>query len=66
AEDLRLEALGTRLRTLEGAPESLVNPSAAEEVTLLVAEGFLNRREGRLLLTRRGMPLVDSIVGRLV
>lgn len=66
AEDLRLEALGTRLRTIEGAPESLVKPSAAEEVALLVAEGFLKRRERRLLLTRRGMPLVDSIVGRLV
>ncbi len=62
-EDRRLEALSMRLRTSEGAPLDLLpepNPLGS-----LIEQGWVEQREGRVVLTRAGKALADPIAGML-
>ncbi len=58
------------LRTTEGAPAALLSildlsPEAAP-VTDLIADGFLTLRQGRLIATDRGRPVLDGVLKALL
>ncbi len=62
-EQQALERLFLGLRLAGGVEESLVAPGA--ELEALLAERLLERRAGRLALTRRGRVLCDAVTARL-
>jgi oxygen-independent coproporphyrinogen-3 oxidase len=61
-EQSRLERIALMLRTDEGVPLELVDGAAVER---LLEHGLAERREGRLVLTLAGSPLVDPIAAEL-
>ncbi len=58
-EELRLEEVFLRLRTLEGVPAESVEPGGAEP---FLRDGLLARRNGDLVPTERGMLLLNELV----
>jgi putative oxygen-independent coproporphyrinogen III oxidase len=59
----RMEAVGIGLRTVEGISQQLVEMQEAADLT---SAGLLLRDGERLVLTRRGKLLADSVAERLV
>jgi oxygen-independent coproporphyrinogen-3 oxidase len=53
------------LRTRGGAPERALSAAQSREADRLVSRRLAVRREGRLVLTSRGMDLHTSVAGRL-
>jgi oxygen-independent coproporphyrinogen-3 oxidase len=62
AEQRRLERIALMLRTDEGLPLALVDPAA---VPRLLEHGLAEIRDGNLVLTLAGSPLVDPIAAEL-
>lgn len=65
-EALRLERIALGLRTKEGIPLSLLDPSGQARAGQLAEESLAEVREGRLVLIHRGRALVDPIAAELV
>jgi oxygen-independent coproporphyrinogen-3 oxidase len=72
AEEDRIDASADRnermmlaLRTRGGAPERALSAAQSREADRLVSRRLAVRREGRLVLTSRGMDLHTSVAGRL-
>ena len=63
AEQTALERLFLGLRLPQGVEEGSVS---GPELDVLLAEGLLERRGGRLALTRRGRVLGDAVTARLM
>lgn len=68
--DAAEERLLLALRTTEGAPAALLSildlsPEAAP-VADLIADGFLTLRQGRLIATDRGRPVLDGVLKALL
>jgi oxygen-independent coproporphyrinogen-3 oxidase len=67
AEDLAFEALFLGLRTRKGIPESLLDdgtgtpPSKKALLERLLDEGYLERQDGFLRPTRKGMAVADGL-----
>jgi len=62
---LRLERLALGLRTSEGIPLDLVAPTDRHRADTLLAEGLAVLTDSRLILTRAGSALADSIAADL-
>jgi oxygen-independent coproporphyrinogen-3 oxidase len=58
-DELRLESVLLGLRTSAGVPAADVDPDRAEP---FLEEGLLDRRDGRLVLTERGLFLANDMV----
>jgi coproporphyrinogen III oxidase-like Fe-S oxidoreductase len=59
AEDDRLEEVLLRLRTFEGIPEAW---GERERVAAFVDDGLLERRDGMLAPTERGLFVLNEVV----
>lgn len=66
ADARRTERFGLELRTAKGLPSELVQPDQQRMLRTLEEEGLLSVAEGRIILTRQGKPLVDSIAVALM
>jgi coproporphyrinogen III oxidase-like Fe-S oxidoreductase len=58
-EESRLESVFLGLRTAAGVPASEIDP---DRVAPFLAEGLLYERDGRLVLTERGLFLANDVV----
>ncbi len=65
-EDLRLERIALGLRTTEGIAEILLDSAGIKRAQELQDHDLLQHQEGRIILTRKGSALVDSIASELV
>jgi oxygen-independent coproporphyrinogen-3 oxidase len=65
-EDRRLERIALGLRTKEGIPLELLDPTAREKAALFIREGFARSDGGRFILIHHGRALVDPIATELV
>lgn len=65
-EERRTERFGLELRTARGLAASLVRPASQRMLATLESEGLLRIDQGRIVLTRAGKPLVDSIAVALL
>ena len=65
-EERRTERFGLELRTARGLAASLVRPASQRMLATLESEGLLRVDQGRIVLTRAGKPLVDSIAVALL
>jgi coproporphyrinogen III oxidase-like Fe-S oxidoreductase len=65
AAQRRLERLMMGLRLTEGVRLAEVEPLDDDAVARLVAAGLVEVDAGRLLLTRRGMPLAGAVIREL-
>jgi len=63
-EDRRLEAVAMRLRTREGAPLGLL--PTLDPLDSLIEQGWVEVKDGHVVLTRDGKALADPIAGMLV
>jgi oxygen-independent coproporphyrinogen-3 oxidase len=66
AAELRTERFGLELRTSRGLAYDAVRASERVVLDRLVQHGLLWIQDGRIRLTREGMPLVDSIAVALL
>jgi len=67
ADMARMEQLALGMRTAAGISETLVQrPGLSEVAADLVAQGLLERHDGRLCPTRRGFLVADGIAALLV
>jgi oxygen-independent coproporphyrinogen-3 oxidase len=64
--DLRTERFGLELRTRHGLDRGMIRPSEDTLLVTLIKDGLIEESQGRLRLTRVGMPLVDSIAVALL
>lgn len=64
-EDLRLERIALGLRTTEGIAEILLDSAGIKRAQELQDHDLLQHQEGRIILTRKGSALVDSIASEL-
>ncbi|MBB5040043.1 radical SAM family heme chaperone HemW [Prosthecobacter dejongeii] len=62
----RTERFGLELRTIRGLPTELVQPEQERMLATLENEGLLILKNGHIILTREGKPLVDSIAVALM
>ncbi len=60
------ERVALELRTAEGLPLSRVDASLSSNVDILLSEGLAVLKDQRLVLTRAGKPLLDSIAEMLL
>ena len=60
------ERVALELRTSEGLPLSRVDASLSSNLTTLLEEGMAVVKDQRLVLTRAGKPLLDSIAEMLL
>ena len=61
-----IERVALELRTADGMSADRVASSLAGKVAMLAAEKLIEARDGRLVLTRAGKPLSDSIAEMLL
>jgi oxygen-independent coproporphyrinogen III oxidase len=61
-----IERVALELRTAEGLPRGRVHESLQRNLDHLIGEGLMEERDGRLILTRAGKPLVDRIAEALL
>lgn len=59
--EIRAEEIMLGLRTREGIPESLLNGRVLRRV-----ESFLEREDGRVRLTRRGLAVMNSVLAEIL
>lgn len=64
--DLRIEAIALQLRTAEGIAESTLLSGGLNPVESLIEQGWIERKNGRVTLTRNGRLVADEIAARLV
>lgn len=62
----RTERFGLELRTVKGLPVALIQPDQKKMLKTLEEEGLLKVANERIILTREGKPLVDSIAVALM
>lgn len=62
----RTERFGLELRTVKGLPVDLIQPEQKKMLKTLEEEGLLQVANERIILTREGKPLVDSIAVALM
>lgn len=65
-EQWLIERIALELRTAEGLPRSRVAPSLQLHLDHLIQEGLMMEKDGRLILTHAGKPLVDRIAEALL
>ena len=63
AEEMATDRLWLAMRTSDGVPEGGLAPSLVDE---LLADGLVERREGRICPTLRGFLMADRVAGRIV
>lgn len=64
-EDLRLERIALGLRTIEGIPQHLLDQAGLDRAKDLADYDLLDMRDQKIILTKKGSALVDSIAGEI-
>ncbi len=65
-EQHQLERIALELRTAQGVPLTRLETVAAQTMSTLQSEGFIEMADAHVRLTRQGKTLADSIAGELV
>ncbi|NOX99523.1 MAG: radical SAM family heme chaperone HemW [Verrucomicrobia bacterium] len=62
----RMELIALQLRTAGGVPLDVIDMNGEVDRQMLINEGMIKEREGRVLLTEKGKPLADTVALELI